>query len=141
MTHDRFTQVLVESGFHRQRVERVAEVVETAITDRCAADGGLPGSLDRLDRLVMKREHQPFRLPPAEKQGIHFFGEGDFAAFSARRLGTGNEEQLAVEVDMFPTLIENLAAPHAGLQAERDDFAKVRCSRGKDLLFVVWGED
>src|SRR4029077_4986858 len=137
MAHQRLADFLHNSRFHEPRIERVAEMMKAAIADACAANCSFPSGLDYADGFAHEGEEQALLLAFSEKELVYAVGKGNFTAFASRGFGATDKEQVAVEVDVLPPLIEELAPTHAGVEGCYDDRTEVCCRCGKQLLFLI----
>jgi hypothetical protein len=137
MAHQRLADFLHDPGFHEPRIERVAEIMKAAVADARAANGSFPSGLDYADGLAFEREKQALLLAFSEKELIYTVRKRDFTPFATGSLRLAYKEQVAVEVDMFPPLVEELAPAHARINRRYNNDTEVGSRCRKQLLLLV----
>lgn len=141
MAHERFADFLHDACFHKPRVERVTEVMETVVADARAADGSLPSGLDDADRLTLEGEEQALLLAFGLKEIVDAGGKGNLPPLASGGFRTRDKEQIAIEVDVLPELAQELAPAHAGIERHHDDGAEMGSGCGKQLRFLIKSQD
>lgn len=141
MPHKHLADVLDHSALHQPAVEGVAQVVKSEITDARAADSGLPCGLDVAHGLAIACEEQAFLLAFCEKELVDPVGEGNFSPFASGGFRLSYREQSAVEINMLPELVEQLAPPHARIECRDDELTKVRGGCGEETFFIIEPQD
>src|ERR1700683_1936389 len=102
--HQGFADFLQDTGFHHSAVKGVPEIVESVVADSRPTDRTRPGRFDLADGLAFESENEsvffPLRLEklgePSRKRNLTGLALGRFRV--------RDKKNLAVEVDMLPTL-------------------------------------
>src|SRR4051812_29223315 len=100
--HQGFADVLHHAGFHKPRVERVAQVVEAHSRNSRAMQRQLPRRLDEVNWPISKREDQARLLPPLRQDLEDSIRERYLSPFAFGSLGPGDIEKPAIEIDVLP---------------------------------------
>ena len=137
MAHQRLADFLHDPCFHEPRIECVAKIMKAAVADARATSGSLPSGLDYADGLAFEREEQALLLAFSEKELVYAVGKGDFTPFATGSLRLAYKEQVAVEVDVFPPLIEELAPTHARINRRYNNDTEMGGRSSEQLLLLV----
>lgn len=141
VAHQGFADFLHDARFHEPGVKGVPEIVKPAIADSRAAHRRLPRGLDLLDRVRLEGEDESRVLPLFGEKPREAFRKRYLAALPSGGLRLGDKEQVPAEIDVFPQLVEEFAAPHAGIERRYDDRAEVGSGGSEQSVFVRAAED
>jgi hypothetical protein len=141
MAHEGLSNVGNNAGFHQACVEGVPEIVKPQAADAGAFQRLPPGGFHQVDWLVVIGEDIAFRLMSASQEFIDAVGEGNLARFAADSLGFRDQEQLAVKIDIFPSLVQQFSTPHACIQRRHDDRLEMLGARSEQLRLFAHAED
>ena len=128
MTHERHADFLQDAGLHQAGIEGVAEIVETDVAELRVFERSLPRTLHDADWLVFVANDQAFGLAVLKQVLQEPFGQGNLSGLPFGCLRTGDEQQLAREVDILPTLAGDLPAPHPRIEGGNDHGVEVALS-------------
>ena len=115
MTHERHADFLQDMGLHQAGVERMAEVVKADVANSGGFDRGLPATLHDANWLLFVGHNQSGGLATLKEKRQEAIGQGNFPRFPFWSFRARNVQYFAGEVDIFPALAGNLAAPHSGV--------------------------
>ena len=141
MPHQVLSHLLQDSRLHQACVERVPEVVKASVRDTGAPDGGFPGGLHLLEGPSSEGEDESFRLAATVEQIEEPGCQGDFPGFTTGGFRVRDAYEAPVEIDMLPTLREELASAHAAIERRYDHVPEVRGGGRKELLFLSEAEE
>ena len=138
VTEESHADLANDAEFQETRVKCVAQVMETRAANSRPADRRLPCGLQASDGFAFERENEAFGVLVFRQQLENPGGERNFARFAFGRFGMGDVEQAAGEIDVLPSLVENLATAHAGVQRDNCDVPQMRRRSFKqEFLFGV----
>src|ERR1039458_8450558 len=128
---------LENSGEHHARVRGVPEIVEPEVAYLRPAQARRPRGLDDLDGIAAIGEDDATFLAMSEKHGVKAVCEWNLPRFPFRRFRVGDMEDAIVEIDVLPSLAQDLSPAHSGMECASDDPLQVLgCGRKKQLLLA-----
>ena len=125
VAHERHANFLQDAGLHQARVERVAKIVKTDVAKFRVFKRGSPRAFYDPDRLALVVNDQPAVLTVLKQELEKPFGQRNLSGFAFGCFRARDEQQLTREVDVFPTLVSDLAAPHPGIECGDEHSVKV----------------
>src|ERR1019366_3728989 len=121
MAHEGLPHFLHHPGFHEPRVEGVAQIVKSVVTNSCSADRRCPCGFDPMERTTFEEKYEPLLLRSRREEFKETGGERDFPSLTARRFRVSDKEQPTGEINVLPPLTQQFPSPHAGVEGGDDE--------------------
>ena len=141
VAHERLAHLLHHAGFEQATIEAVAKVMEAVVADVGPPQRPLPARFDPMKGLLFEGEDRTGFLFVREKPVEDTLGERQLAGLPFRSFGMGHEQKPSGKVHILPELVEDLAAPHAGIQGGDDDRSQMRGCGLKQKPLLLYADD
>ena len=125
MAHQGPSHVGNDAGFHQPGRERVAQVVKPKPAHARTFERPPPSRLHQVNGLFVIGKQVPFGLVLVAQVLRHTVGKRNLSRLARDGLGLGDLEQLPVQIYVFPSLVQQLPAPHSRVERHHDDRAEV----------------